>query len=84
MSSRKIVKVSTWEQPNSNFKCSKRSVRIKMARSRIVEDADPCVQTWMYASVSFCLTVEIVVEETAVVVAVVAVVFVEVVIVLIT
>ena len=55
-----------------------------MARSRIVEDADPCVQTWMYASVSFCLTVEIVVEETAVVVAVVAVVFVEVVIVLIT
>lgn len=39
-----------------------------MALSRVVEDADPCVQTWMYALVSCCLTAEIVVEETVVVV----------------
>jgi len=48
-----------------------------MALSRVVEDADPWAQTWMYALASRCFTVEIVVEETVVVV--VDVVFVDVV-----
>jgi hypothetical protein len=56
---------------------------MKIARSRVVEDTDPWVQTCIYAFVSSCLTVEIVVEEIVVVV-VVVVVLVEVVTVLIT
>jgi hypothetical protein len=52
-------------------------VRTEIACSMVVEDADPCVQTWIYALVNFSLTVEIVVVETVVVVVVVVVLIVE-------
>jgi hypothetical protein len=73
LSSRKTVKVSMCEYPQWIFKCSKRSVRMKTARSKMAEDAVPCVQTWMYAFVSCCFTVEIIVDTVVVLVEVVTV-----------
>ena len=50
------------------FKRSNRSEVTEIARSIILAVADPCVQTWIYAFVNCCLTVEMVVVEMMVVV----------------
>ena len=55
------------------FRYSNRSVRTKIARSIVVEDTAPIVQTWIYAFANRSLTVEIVVVETVVVVVIVLV-----------